>query len=229
MILHIPHSSGNLFGFDRPQKDLILLTDWYTDELFFHENSDRLVFDTSRLLCDVERFPDDKEPLFKDGFGICYTKTIDGNNISFDESHKNIMLTAYYEHHKNLNILTQKQLTMKSFVVVVDCHSFDPKLFGDDVDFCIGVNDDKHPELLDNVVKFIENNKYSVKVNEPFQGAIVPTNHTDNIDVTSIMIEINKRLYLEENSNNKNKDFEKIQSFINKILNIISEYEISKD
>jgi N-formylglutamate amidohydrolase len=41
MILHIPHSGTDTIGRNIEQKDIDELTDWFTDELFEHENSAR--------------------------------------------------------------------------------------------------------------------------------------------------------------------------------------------
>ena len=74
MLLHIPHSGTDTLGRKIVQFDLDELTDWRTHDLFKHKFAKKLVQSVSRFVCDVERFPDNKEPLFKIGHGICYTK-----------------------------------------------------------------------------------------------------------------------------------------------------------
>jgi len=81
-VLHIPHSSRQA---PTPERDKILLddealnneplriTDAYTDELFpvTPIEAARVVFPLSRLVCDVERFPLDKdEPTVLRGMGV---------------------------------------------------------------------------------------------------------------------------------------------------------------
>ena len=66
MILHIPHSSahipsrdGFIFDFRTIEKEILKLTDWYTDELFDLKGYTKIVTPFSSILCDVERFGDD--------------------------------------------------------------------------------------------------------------------------------------------------------------------------
>ncbi|SPD75867.1 hypothetical protein PITCH_A770005 [uncultured Desulfobacterium sp.] len=85
MILHIPHSSNvipmNLrdqivLSNDDLAAELILMTDAFTDELFDFPEATTQRFPISRLLVDVERFPDDAtEPMSEVGMGMIYTLT----------------------------------------------------------------------------------------------------------------------------------------------------------
>ena len=81
MILHIPHSSKVIpkgflkyFLLSRTEltRELLNMTDHYTDELFQRPSGEDqvLVFPVSRLLVDPERFVDDSdEPMSKKGMG----------------------------------------------------------------------------------------------------------------------------------------------------------------
>jgi len=218
MILHIPHSSINTLDIDIEQYDIDELTDWYTDDLFQHKFADRLICKVSRFVCDVERFYDENEPMFLLGQGISYTKGTRNNTI---KNNKELSLDIYKKWHSEFNKLIAKTLSMFSCVIVVDCHSFTSE--PDDPDFCIGTNTNTPIVLINSIKKFIEYNGYSVELNKPFQGSIVPSNYTNDNRVNSIMIEVNKNLYLEEFY--KSKDYIRTKDFINNILEIISEYE----
>ncbi len=66
MILHIPHASLNLAGrsFECDTTlELERMTDHRTDALFECQAAVRVVFTSSRLVCDVERFTVDGEAL----------------------------------------------------------------------------------------------------------------------------------------------------------------------
>jgi N-formylglutamate deformylase len=69
LLLHIPHSSRLIPPDERAQLapgdrtlalELLRMTDAFTDELFA-PTAARVVFSVSRLVCDVERFPDDAD------------------------------------------------------------------------------------------------------------------------------------------------------------------------
>ena len=71
-VLHIPHSSRRVPAEERPAillddaelgNELLRMTDSYTDQLFpvTPAEAGRVVFPVSRLVCDVERFPDNAD------------------------------------------------------------------------------------------------------------------------------------------------------------------------
>ena len=70
LILHIPHSSTNfplkegfILDSEKIQQELIKLTDWYTDELFYSDSDEMLISPFSRIFCDVERFENDEDEI----------------------------------------------------------------------------------------------------------------------------------------------------------------------
>ncbi len=234
MILHIPHSSIDIPDeyineYINHTSALHYLTDYYTDELFNHWNSTRVVYNKSRLFCDVERFRND--PLEKIGQGIVYTKFQDKTIRVISSEHaassEKASLDDYNKHHKKLTDVTNRLLSLQEVVVCVDCHSFHPDV--SDLDFCIGYNTDttntEMKDLSEEIKTIITG--YSVGINDPFQGAIVPYTKESDENVRSIMIEVNKKLYTTKESNytEKSKDFILILSIINKILDIVSKYE----
>lgn len=225
MILNIPHCGTNTLDRNIKQEDIIRGTDWFTDELFWHPNSDRVVQGHSRFIVDCERLPDDIEPLLKYGYGICYTKDFDGNDI--EAPNKGEMLKIYNAHHQALNLQTRKVLSYIPVVFIVDCHSYGDAQIVSDIDFCLGFNADfNNFDMLDKMKKHLETNGYKVGLNNPYSNAIVPSDFYGNEVVKSIMIEVNKRLYLTDEIE-KSKDFEKTQNVITELLEIISIEEAS--
>lgn len=237
MLLHIPHSSTHLpTGFSVEcdiNDELFRMTDWFTDELFKHEYADVLIFPHSRLYCDVERFRDDAlEPMSKKGMGVCYVnnsfggklRDISDNEIEYIKTH------VYDKHHQQFNDMLSTQLSIFESVVIVDCHSFshEPLPHEDSTarpDFCLGT-DAFHtpPEMVVEVKAYLESNGFSVEINEPFGGTIVPTVHYGiQPNVRSIMIEVNRSLYMD--GTGKSDNFGAIKSTINMVLDIISKYE----
>lgn len=229
MILNIPHSGTNTLDRNVKRIDIIRGTDWFTDELFLHINAERVVQQHSRFIVDCERLPDDIEPLFKEGYGIVYTKDFDGNDI--EVTNKEAMLKIYEDHHKELNFQTKKMLCDIPVVFIVDCHSYGDAQIISDIDFCLGINADfTNVEMLEKIKKHLEKNGFKVGVNKPYGNAIVPNQFSGNELVKSIMVEVNKRLYLKNQNTErfeKSNDFEKTQKMITEILEIISAEERS--
>ena len=219
MILHIPHSGTNTLDRNIEQFDIDYLTDWYTDKIFWHENSERLVLDVSRFVCDVERFPDEQEEMFKICQGICYTKGTRDNVIEVIDK-EYIIKEIYDKWHSELNKKVAWLLTYIPKVVLVDCHSFPDK--EGYPDFCIGITEQTPKELVELVQVFLDKNNYSNAINYPYSGCMTPSKYQNHADVFPILIEVNKKLYL-----NTNEDFEKIKFTINKLLDEISKYELS--
>ena len=70
IILHIPHSSttipltdGYVINDDALAKEMLKLTDWYTDDLFDSDENVMIKADFSRIFCDPERFTDDSQEI----------------------------------------------------------------------------------------------------------------------------------------------------------------------
>ena len=216
MILHIPHSSRELGGhveLSNELRNLSYLTDTDVDMIF--DDGVPIKFPFSRFVCDVERLKVN-EPMDSKGQGIIYRKDCYGNGIIRHISDEDVY-KMYDEHHRKLTLMINKQLAYIEHVVIVDCHSFPPDI-AEDVDVCIGTDDIHTPvELVDLVVTHLLEKGVSVKINEPYGGTMVPEHHKDNPLVQSIMIDVNKKLYV-----NNMYEFKPI---ITELLEKINEYE----
>jgi len=237
LILHIPHAtndipdkSGYVVSDTELQKEILLLTDWYTDDLFSFADGISIVAGFNRVFCDVERFADDdKEVMSGVGMGVVYTKCDDGNDLrNVSGGLKAGILDYYYHpHHRRLLEAVNKQLECSGTALIVDGHSFSSIPFKRDLsqrvprpDICIGT-DSFHtpPGLTEFSSSFFRGQGLSVEVNQPYSGTIVPMEfyQTDS-RVNSIMIEINRDLYLVIGSNEKNMYYEKIKFIIHDFL-----------
>ena len=66
-------------------------------------------------------------------------------------------------------------------------------------DVCIGLNDENYDKrILNVIIKKVEDNGFTFRINFPYEGSILPVglSSSEKKQVTSIMIEVNKRLYL---------------------------------
>lgn len=237
IILHIPHSSiripsyeGYLLGKSMLDAEILKLTDWYVDELFYSESDLMVVADFSRIFCDVERFADDKEEIMSQfGMGAMYEKTDNGDLMrELTSDQKKIILKEYYwKHHERLNNAVNTQLSNHSLAVIIDCHSFSNTPFNRDLDqtskrpdFNIGTDKYHTPKsLVDFTTRYFEENGYTVGVDYPYSGTIVPMNYyKKDSRVESIMVEINRKLYLKGATNEKSEKFLAVKNAIDGYL-----------
>jgi len=237
LILHVPHASENIpfkkgFVVDdtKIKEEILKLTDWFTDDLFYSDVDTQIIAPFSRIFCDVERFSDDsKEEMYKLGMGVLYTRC-DDNTLSrmvAPSLRKEILDNYYWPHHQNLNNAVIRQLRDRVVCLIVDCHSF-PKtpIFkgldqrGNRPDFNIGT--DKFHTPLDLVKKsenYLTALGYTVGIDWPYSGAIVPIEYYQKDKrVMSIMLEVNRDLYLEGDTNNKSNDYDKTKEVVQKFL-----------
>lgn len=215
LIFHIPHASthiptdlGESLDKNLLQHEIHLLTDWATDEIFDVPKASKLIAKFSRIFCDVERLADADEPMYAYGRGFFYTKTDAGQNLrQEDENLKNIIFRDYYQpHHNRLTDMVQEKLDRYGFATIIDCHSFADTPFNTDLDkspqrpdICLGIDAFHTPRWLVEQIKHqLEQNGLSVSINTPYSGTLVPMKFFEkNLAVSSIMIEINRKLYME--------------------------------
>ena len=245
MILHIPHSSRAIPDNLRDQivlsdeelsTELTLMTDAFTDELFFLPETAIVRFPISRLLVDVERFLDDaEEPMSRMGMGVIYTRTAFMVTLRRPlESHEvRTLVSEYYEpHHRKLFGEVNNELEKYGKALIVDSHSFPSQPLLCDMDhsvprpdFCIGTDSFYTPkELIEIVERTIKGSGYSTGIDLPYSGSLVPVAYyKKDHRVASILIEVNSRLYMDEESGAKSTQFDVIKGVIQTLLAVIDE------
>ena len=213
VIKHIPHASisfPNNSGVRYNMSTNLKLSDLFIDILFKDIKGLEIKALYSRLYCDVEKYQDNSlEEMYRFGMGYIYTKDIfTGEDIKrnhFDKE-KNKIDEYYQNHHNRLLIETRKILAQGKKVLILDLHSFSEKYAsligqkGPYPNICIGVNSNQSydSKILELIINIIKEKGYSYQINYPFSGAMTPNGLTDEEKdkVTSIMLEVNKRIYL---------------------------------
>ena len=239
VLINIPHSSTKLTNefFDRLlisheelQEQLNILTDYYTDEIFENKNCINLKCEYSRLICDVERFKNDEdEVMSKIGMGAVYTKTTDGKDlIKLDDAYKNKIIEAVYDlHHALLDSFAERIIEERGECIVIDGHSFSEKWAdmignkGPYPDICIGYEEDFCDKAyIERFKELAKEYGLTCKENYPFAGAIIPNKYYKTKDkrVKSIMIEINKKVYMNEETGEKTEGFEKVKELMGMLV-----------
>jgi N-formylglutamate amidohydrolase len=244
LVLHIPHSSteiplldGYVSSHDEIQQEIIKLTDWYTDDLFDSQVDDRIVTPFSRIFCDVERFADDElEVMSKFGMGVLYEKFDNGNllRIVSPELKKEVLKNYYWIHHELLSKAVKTSLEQTKSCLILDCHSFPSSpltraIIQDEIrpDFNIGTDSYHTPKnIIDESINFFETNGYTLGVDTPYSGSIVPMEYYQKDPrVASIMLEVNRGLYLKENTNEKSENYKKTKEIVQGYMNLLRSLE----
>ena len=237
-LLHIPHAATVIparflssFDCSKLPHEIAVMTDWFCDELF-DCGRDRIVFPVSRLVCDVERFREDKDEIMAQiGMGVTYRSTSDLKCLrKISETEREEILLRYYDaHHKTFTDTVTKKLDAFGHCTIIDCHSFYPTPLPyeldqdpDRPDFCIGTSAYHTSEILvDNLVRFLSGRGYSVKINSPFAGTIVPIKYFGkDRRVCSVMIEVNRRLYM-NSCREKSNRFSMVKSVLAECADLI--------
>ncbi len=233
ILFHVPHSSlkipkqfWNICIKDKKyiQNANIFLSDYLTDKLLPNK-CHRLIFKYSRLFCDVEKFKDDtKEFMSEKGMGVIYTKDCDDIITIPNKKYKANILKSYYDrHHNKLDKLITTALRKQNKCIIIDFHSFSDemveKLFGikDNPDICIGIDEEyTDTKLFDFTIKHFEKYGFSVDINKPYSGTMIPNKYFNKKEkrLSSIMLEFNKRIYL-----NDKTDFYKLKNCIDDYYN----------
>ena len=250
LLIHIPHSSTKLPYFfwkntiiskKEIQKENIFISDYLVHKFIPKKNYRVLTFRYSRLFCDVERFKDNnKEKMSNYGMGAIYTHDSNKNNfIKYNSNYRNYVLKNYYDkHHNRLNNMVTNILRHHKYCYIIDLHSFSnllvKKLFNYDncPDICIGTEDGFSDENLVNfTTNYFINNGYTVKLNYPYQGSIIPNKYfkQNNFRIKTMMIEINKRIYLKNGSKLDIKKYKKLKNCMLNYYNILNTQIQNKD
>lgn len=239
LILHVPHASTHIPFTDgyldekTTALEIQLLTDWYTDELFGNKRDTIIQANFSRVFCDVERFSQDEiEPMSAKGMGVVYTHCDDGTLLrNLTSELRGSILKGYYDpHHQRLNDVVDESVKCIGNAKIIDCHSYPDVPLMRDIDqtrprpdFNIGIDAFHTPKTWIELSKnFFEKHGYSLGINWPYSGTMVPTKaFNSNPNVHSIMLEINRKLYLQPNHPAKNNAFDQIRSIVQDWLSLI--------
>ena len=215
LILSIPHSSTFIpderrraFLVDYLDDEMMIMTDWFTDELFGYAYARTVKAAASRLAVDVERFWNDEDEIMaKVGMGAVYAKTSRGDRLVSDEAEREDMKMIYDRFHGELEDAVDEAIARTGVALIVDCHSFssmplphEPDKSVPRPDICIGTDGFHTPSGLADLVHghFISLG-FRIACNTPFSGSIVPMRHyRKDRRVMSVMIEINRSLYMDE-------------------------------
>jgi len=244
-VVHVPHASAVipekyrktiLLDEKQLRREMCRMTDAFCDELYdFAEFPVHIVASHSRFVCDVERFRDDSmEPCAKMGQGLMYTRTAFGRRLRmYDEELRDMIVKEIYDpHHERLTAAVGEALERHGKCLIIDGHSFNsdtlkkPAGFFSRPDFDIGTDSFHTPDgLAAAMCDKVKELGYKPKVDTPYAGAITPMKfYRKDSRVVSVMIETNRKLYLNESDMTKSGGFEKTREVCRELMRCAAEY-----
>ncbi len=250
IICNVPHASikvpGELeddyvFSYDELRRESLAMADLYTDELYedLIRVSSCIRSTISRIVVDIERFANEKEePMSKMGMSAFYTRTSEGDDLrKVSKESRAVLQKMYDDYHEMFRGMVASSLVAHNRALIVDCHSFPsvPRKYESDQeanrpDICIGVDTYHTPQKLVDLLRTnFEKDGYSVKINSPFAGTIVPVAfYRSDQRVVSVMIEVNRALYMNEETYQKLKTFSRTSKRISRcVLESLNEFYYS--
>lgn len=226
-IFHIPHCSTYIpdeflsdfiISKDSLELESNIMSDLYIDKFVEDEKFKKIIFKYSRILCDVERYLDNREIMESVGMGTFY---LNGHNLNKIRNSINLKLIDIYKnHHSELNSMIKESLKKFKGVLIIDLHSYPKEPLPYELKFgykkrpeiCLGINNNQHKNIIESIKTFISDVGLEYEINEPFSGSIIPDEYKKDKRVFSIMLDIRKDVYI----NNKS-GFNKIKKLIYRI------------
>ena len=235
-VLHIPHSAtaipadvreSFLLDDEALAAEVVTMTDHLTDRLFELPGAARVVYPVSRLVLDPERFPDDsQEPMAARGMGMIYERTSSGTWLRerpSDAERVSLLRRFYHPHQEALAGAVAERLEKSGACLVIDCHSFPSEARAFELDHeaprpDINLGTDAFHTPFDLIARatsaFAEQGLW-VQVDRPYKGALVPARYyRADVRVRSLMVEVNRRLYLDEHTGTPGPGFNAVRARI---------------
>lgn len=218
IILHAPHggriiptSARSSFVVDATEleSELDRMTDHFTDEIVRSvAGASSVVNYLSRLVVDVERFPDESEEMNQVGMGVIYTHGSRRQEIRRPTAHERGQLMSFFTAYSELfTQLVDSTVARHGHAIIIDVHSYPRHPLPYELhseasrpELCIGFEPFHAPDALLAQVRaafpYLE-----VANNEPFAGSYVPLKHyRSDARVKSVMLEVRRDVYMDERS-----------------------------
>lgn len=224
MLLHVPHAGLESF-LDSSDietgaivREMTTMADLNTDWIARFASSSMdgnpylLQSNMTRMECDVERYPDDKEEMNKVGMGVIYRLGMQGadDTLYSEELPQGVIdhrLGALYKpYHRMFGSMVEEMVERFGFAVIIDVHSYakNPLPYelhadADRPEICIGVNNDTDENMVRDLINNdkLHERRWSYGFNTVFRGAITPEGMEDDPQVHSVMLEFRKDTYMD--------------------------------
>ncbi|MCW4386334.1 N-formylglutamate amidohydrolase [Salinibacterium sp. SYSU T00001] len=218
LILHAPHGGRTIperfrasfvVSADELEAEKDRMTDHFTGELVASiTGASSVVNHLSRLVVDVERFPDETEEMNQVGMGVLYTHGSQRQEIRRPSALERGELLAFFDtYSRRFTELVDETLARHGRAVILDVHSYPQHPLPYELhsesrrpQLCIGFEPFHAPDALLDAVRsaFADLEQGD---NGPFAGSYVPLKHyRKDARVQSVMLEVRRDVYMDEES-----------------------------
>ena len=153
--------------------------------------------------------------------------------IKITNEHREHVLKDYYDpFHRTLELTVDRANNTRGHVFIMDCHSFSPvplpyekDKLPDRPDICIGTDWYHTPGQIGPwACAFFRRRGYRVSMDRPYSGSIVPMKYYHKNRVLSLMVEVNRKLYLKEGTNKKSDYFLTLKRLLKEFKDFLRNY-----
>lgn len=208
----------------------------------------RAYIDTNRAADDIDpeqiqgEFPQPLNPTIKSrlGIGLCWTREPPAGGALYDRKltaaeiiHR---LDTYHQpYQQQLRALLDAAHTTWGAVWHINCHSMQEFASAMSTqergtprpDFVLGDRDGTscNPGMTETVQRFLVSRGYSVAVNDPYKGMeLIRANGAPSQHRHSMQIEVNRKLYMNEDTREPNDGFSALQNTFTELSNHLAAY-----
>jgi N-formylglutamate amidohydrolase len=196
---------------------------------FVDVNRDKIELDES-MFFDAPPSPDVSSRRCRVGLGVLHRVVYQNKNIyngllSYKEGQARLK-NVYDVYHKRLKQLVDKCVRKFGVCFLVDCHSMPSMICNimnetKALDFCICNLFDEScpPEVSQHLYQALDSKGYRVEFNRPYAGAYITFNYCQpRKKIYTLQIEINRSIYMDEATYQKNTEFQNVASDLSSAL-----------
>ncbi|MBQ9235536.1 MAG: N-formylglutamate amidohydrolase [Alphaproteobacteria bacterium] len=164
------------------------------------------------------------------GLGVLHRVVYPNQNIyagllDYNEALERIK-KIYDVYHHRLTQLVEKCVRQFGVCYIIDCHSMPSMICNimneaKPLDFCIcNLFDESCPSEVSAYLRTqLERQQYRVECNRPYSGAYITFNYCQpRRKIYTLQLEVNRQLYMNEKTYDKNADFQDISTYVSETL-----------
>ena len=170
------------------------------------------------------------------GLGVLHRVVYQNKNIydgllNYEEAMDRIK-NIYEPYHKRLKQLVDKCVRKFGICLLVDCHSMPSMICNimneiKSLDFCVcNLFGESCPEEVSaKIYEELQKNNHRVEYNRPYAGAFITFNYCQpRKKIYTLQLEINRSIYMDEKSYQKNKHFQDVADHVSDSLVSLSHF-----